>query len=82
MVLFYHNKHGGQNYTAYMGILAINNYYGLIRINNGYIDYFYICIKDLIRLLNPQHPIINPYKYVFIWYFLHPNILLLIHINP
>ena len=28
-------------------MLAINNYYGLIRINNGDIDYFYIRIKAM-----------------------------------
>ncbi len=48
-------------------ILAINNYYGLIRIINGYIDYFYIRIKDLIGLLNSQRMIINLYKSVIIF---------------
>ena len=32
-------------------ILAINNYYGLIRIINRYIDHFLIRTKDLIGLL-------------------------------
>ncbi len=43
-------------------ILAINNYYRLIWIINGYIDYFYIRIKDLIGLFNSQPMIINLYK--------------------
>ncbi len=54
-------------------ILAINNYYGLIQINNGYIYYFYIRTKDLNGLLNSQHPIMNLYKSVLIQIFKLPT---------
>ncbi len=59
---------GMTGHVGWMGdrILAINNYYRLIRIINGYIDYFYIRIKDLYGLLNSQHPTINLYKSVLI----------------
>ena len=42
----------------------INNYYELKQIINGYIDYFYIRIKDLYGLLNSQHIRINHYEFL------------------
>ena len=57
--------------------MRIFNFYGLCRIGYGYIDYFLIRIKDLVRFLGTQGlpiytdlygflgtqgPIINPYK--------------------
>ncbi len=53
-------------FASHNRILAIDNLYGLIHVNKGYIDYFFICFKDLYRLVDTQHPIINLYKSVLI----------------
>ncbi len=42
--------------------MRIFNFYGLCRIGYGYIDYFLICIKDLVGFLGTQGLDINPSK--------------------
>ena len=46
-------------YYLHSRTMQIFNFYGLCRIGYGYIDYFLIRIKDLVRFLDTQGPDIN-----------------------